>query len=296
VPNNPNGNPAELTITQAVDAKGRDQLFAANKTALTQIDSKTVFHAVIGDQYNSQSQPPNVISATLATDANGTVTGKVVYPLEGFTMSLSGKEADTPMGPELVLKYSNGQPNTGALSDAPQFITMLQKEVWIVSPVTDSAGHLRLSGYAMVDPTNHGIPPITLQLIPYTDADKAAVAAALGSDTKFKVINPKGPGPDDIVEFTTDAQTGKIKIALVAGGTHLNTPPGISGIGDLKDQAGFAELVTPYKRTVDHTANYAYAIFITPTDQGLYLNAYVYSTTIGAARVLGRWDALQVKP
>ena len=71
---------------------------------------------------------------------------------------------------------------------------------------------------------------------------------------------------------------------------------GISGVGDLKDQAGFAELVTPYKRTVDRQANYAYAIFITPTDQGLYLNAYVYSTNIGAARVLGRWDALQVKP
>jgi hypothetical protein len=46
---------------------------------------------------------------------------------------------------------------------------------------------------------------------------------------------------------------------------------------------------------VESRANCAYAIFIAPTDQGLYLNAYVYSTNIGAKRVLGRWDALQVK-
>jgi hypothetical protein len=54
-------------------------------------------------------------------------------------------------------------------------------------------------------------------------------------------------------------------------------------------------MVAPTKRTVDRSANYAYAMFITPTDQGLYLNAYVYSTHLGAGRVLGRWDALQVK-
>jgi hypothetical protein len=295
LPNNPNANPAELTITQAVDAKGRDQMFAANKAALMQIDSKTIFHAVIGDQYNRESQPPDVVAATLSSDANGNVSGSVVYPLENFTMTLTGKEADTPMGPQLVLKYSNGKPNTGALQDVAGYITMLQNEVWIVSPVTDAAGHLRLNGYALVNPTNRGIPPVTLQLISYTDADKTAITQALSSGTKFKVINPQGPGPDDILQFTTDADTGKIKLTLIAGGTHLNTPPGISGVGEIADQAGFAKMMAPYKRAVDHLANYGYGIFITPTDQGLYLNAYVFSTNIGAARVLGRWDALQVK-
>jgi hypothetical protein len=295
-PNNPNGNPAEATITQALDTKARDQLFATSKSTLMQIDAKTVFHAVIADQANTQSSPPNVISATLAIDASGAVTGKVVYPLEGFTMTLTGKEADTPMGPQLALKYSNGQPNTGALQDAPAFITQLASEEWLVSPVPDPAGHLRLTGYAIVNPANHGIPPVTLQLIPYTDADKAAIAQALNGDTKFKVTNPQGPGPDDILEFTTDPATSKTKLTLVAGGTHLNTALGITGTGDITDESGFAKLVAPMKRPVEGKANYAYGIYITPTDQGLYLNGYVYSTHIGANHLLGRWDALQVKP
>ena len=211
-------------------------------------------------------------------------------------MTLSGKEVDMPMGPQLALKYSNGQPNTGALQDAPGFITQLANEEWLVSPVTDAAGHLRLAGYAIVNPANHGIPPVTLQLIPYTDADKAAIAQALGGDTKFKVTNPQGPGPDDILEFTTDPTTSKTKLSLIAGGTHLNTALGITGTGDITDKSGFAELVAPIKRPVERSANYGYGIYITPTDQGLYLNGYVYSTNIGASHLLGRWDAVQVKP
>jgi hypothetical protein len=200
------------------------------------------------------------------------------------------------MGPQIALKYSNGQANTGALQDAPAFITQLASEEWLVSPVTDSAGQLRLSGYAIVNPANHGIPPVTVQLIPYTDADKAAIAQALNGDTKFKVTSPQGPGPDDILEFTTDPASSKAKLTLIAGGTHLNTALGITGTGDITDQSGFAKLDLPFKRTVDRAPNYGYTIFITPTDQGLYLNAYVYSTRIGTNHVLGRWDALQVKP
>jgi hypothetical protein len=164
-PGNPNGNPADLAITQSLDAKARDQMFAANKTAVSKIDSKTIFHAVIGD---SGSQPPNVVAASFSADAGGSITGKATYPLEGFTMTLSGKEVDTPMGPQLVLKYSNGSPNPGALQDAPNFITQLSKEVWILSPTTDSAGHMRLDGYAIVNPSIAGAAPITLQLIAYT--------------------------------------------------------------------------------------------------------------------------------
>ncbi|HMB94884.1 MAG TPA: hypothetical protein VKK61_02475, partial [Tepidisphaeraceae bacterium] len=99
MPNNPNGYPAQMAIMQAIDAKARDQLFAASKTALQQMGSAAVFHAIINDQYTNGAQPPNPLTVTLTASAGGAITGKAEYPLEGCTMNLSGKEVDTPLGP-----------------------------------------------------------------------------------------------------------------------------------------------------------------------------------------------------
>ena len=99
LPNNPNGRSAELSISQAVDSKGRDELFAARKTALQHLSGGTMFHAIINDQYTDGSHPPNAVTVTLTAGTGGAFTGKAEYPLEGCTMDLSGNEVDTPLGP-----------------------------------------------------------------------------------------------------------------------------------------------------------------------------------------------------
>ena len=299
MPNNPSGHPAQLAITQAIDAKARDQLFAASKTALQQMNSDTVFHAVINDQYTNGTQPPNPITVTLSASAGGAISGKVEYPLEGCTMTLSGKEVDTPLGPQLQLHYTAGQADPVAWGDVAAFINLVQHEMWVLSPSNDASGVMRFSGYAVTNPVP-GAVPITLQLIPYTDKDKADITQALTSGAHFKLVHPQvGAVPDTILEFTSDNTTaGKIDGRVSAGGAHLGTAVGTTFSGEIKDQGGWAELTMPIDRPNSSRPIpvYAYTIVITPTDGGLYLNACQYNITQGASRPFARWDAVQVKP
>jgi hypothetical protein len=259
----------------------------------------TVFHALINDQYNNGTQPPNAIEVTLTAGANGAITGKVDYPLEGCTITLTGREADTPLGPQLQLRYSAGKANPGAWGDVAAFLNLVQHETWLLSPAVDSAGVMRLSGFAVTNP-GPGATPIALQLIPYTDKDKADITAALGSGAHFKLLHPQvGPVPDTILEFTADTTTaGQINGRVTAGGGHLGTTVGTTFAGAIKDQVGWVELTMPIARTNSSrpTPVYAYTIVVTPTDSGLYLNACLYNITQGPTRPFARWDAVQVKP
>lgn len=294
MPRDPNGRAAELTIAQAVDDKGRDALFAASKKALQQLGAATVFHAVLNDQ-NTNAQPPNPIAVTISVGADGAIAGKADYPLEGVTITLAGKAVDSPLGPKLQIRYSGGQANPGAWSDAKPFLDSVQHETWLLSPDLDSAGTLRLGGFAVTKPAL-GAASNTLQLIPYTEKDKADIAKALADGVRFRVIYPQmGNIPDDILEFKTDPATNKINGKVAAGGHRMNTPLGQTFSGDMKDQVGWTVLQMPLSH-MGHPPDYAYTIVVTPTDAGLYLNGYVYSIRRGAASPLGRWDAVQVKP
>jgi hypothetical protein len=298
MPNNPNAHVAELTIAQAVDAKGRDQLFTASKAALQKLDSGTVYHTAIDDLNSNGNQPPNPIAVTLTAGANGAITGTADYPMQGCTMNLTGKEVDTPLGPQLQLRYSGGKANPGAWADVAQFINAVQHEAWLLSPSIDSSGVMRLNGYAATNPGPVAI-RITLQLIPYTDKDKAAVATALGSGTKFRITTPRMDGvPDDILTFTADPATSKIKGTLSGPGHHINASPGITFSGEIKDHLGWSEIDMPIPRPNSSRPEpiYSYMVVVTPTDNGLYMNGYVYNIQMTAARPLGRWDALEVKP
>ena len=298
MPQNPNGQAAELTIAQAVDAKGRDQLFTTSKAALQKLDSSTVFHTAIDDLNSNGNQPPNPIAVTLTAGANGAITGTADYPMQGCTMNLTGTEVDTPLGPQLQLRYAGGKANPGAWLDVAQFINAVQKEAWLLSPDIDSSGALRLDGYAATNPGPVAV-PITLQLIPYTDKDKTAVATALSSGAKFRITTPRmDQVPDDILTFTADPATGKIKGTLSGPGHHINASPGITFSGLIKDRAGWSGMDMPIPRPNSSRPEpiYAYSVVVTPTDNGLYMNGYVYNIQMTAARPLGRWDALEVKP
>jgi hypothetical protein len=294
VPRTPNGHAAELAIVQAVDGKARDQLFATRKAALQKIAAGTVFHGLLNDQYTNNSQPPNPVAVTLSMDEKGTVTGKADYVLEGCTMDLKGKEVDTPLGPQLVIQYGTGQASPTAWNDVKQFINLVQHETWTLSADEDSSGALRLNGYAVTNPTPNAI-PITLQLIPCGDKEKADITKALTDGTNFKVTMPQmGNAPDTILDFTGDPAGGKINGNIASGGTHLGARPGTKCSGEIKDQGGWTALDMPLANGKPKP-DYAYFIVVTPTEAGLYINGFVYSTHIGIARPLGRWDAVQVK-
>jgi hypothetical protein len=296
MPNNPNGRNAELAITQAVDAKARDQLFASRKTAMQQMSAGTVFHAILNDQYPDGSQPPNAVTVTLAAGAGGTFTGKAEYAMEGCTMDLSGKEIDTPLGPQLALQYTGGKANPGAWPDVAAFITLVQHERWLLNAAGDSTGPMRLSGQAVTNPIP-GAAPISLELVPYTDADKAALVQTLTNGAKFKVTIPVMSTPDDILEFSIDPSTHKINGRVASGGNRIGAPTGTPFTGDIKDKAGWTELdMTVLRLNTSAPPSYGYTILVGPTDRGLYLNSSTNSLSTKPNRPLGRWDAVEVKP
>jgi hypothetical protein len=294
MPNNPNGRPAALAITQALDVKGRDQLFTARKAALLKMGADAVFHGVLNDQYPNGAQPPNPVTVTLSVAENGAITGKAEYALEGCTMTLAGREVDTPQGPALQLRYTDAVANPGAWADVAAFIKLVQHETWMLSPTGDAAGPIRLGGYSLTSP-GPGSPPNAMQLISYTDKDKAAVAAALNG-ARFKVTTPRmDQVPATILEITVDPATQKITGRVAEGGYHLNATTGTTLTGEMKDQSGWIELSMPIQRKNDAKPVYNFTAVVTPTEGGLYLNGDIYNITQGPTRVMARWDAVQVK-
>lgn len=297
VPNNPTGHRADVTIAQALDAAGRDQLFAARKTALQQISAGTAFHAIVNDQYTDGSKPPNAIAVTLTAGAGGTFSGKVEYPMEGCTMNLTGKEVDTPLGPQLALQYTGGQANPGAWPDVQAFITLVQHEQWLLNAAGDATGPMRLTGYAVANPTR-ATAPISLELLPYTEQDKAAIADALKAGAKFKLTIPVMPPPDDIVEFTADPATNKVTGRVISGGSRIGSPPGTPFSGEMKEVAGWTELdMAVLRPNTSAPPAYGFTILVHKTDGGLYLNASINSLSRSMLnRPIGRWDAVEAKP
>ncbi len=297
-PTNPNGKPSSLTIAQTMDAKGRDQLFATRKTALQQMSPGTVFHALINDQYSNGNQPPNPISLTLKAGASGAFTGTVVYPLEGCTIAVTGKEVDSPTGPQIAVQYGAGKANPGAWGDVAQFLASVQHETWLVSASGDASGPMRLSGYGTTAPTNSSMPLFSVELIPFTDQDAAAITAALTAGAKFKVTTPQVNAPDDILTFSIDPITKKVSGSLTGPGNHLNASPGMKCLGDMSDLDGWTELSLPILRLNSSSTKpvYSYTVVITPTDGGLYMSGFVYNIQMTPAGPHGRWDAIQVKP
>lgn len=291
LPQNPNGRPAELTIVQATDTKGRDQLFAASKDALQKLTADTMFHALVSDQGN---QPPNPVAVTLSAAANGSVTGKADYPLEGCSMKLSGRIVNTPLGPQLLVQYGGGEAGASARGDAKPFMDALQHEAWILSPAGDPAAGLRLEGTLIANTTQRSA-PLSLQLLPYTDKDKAAVAQALGSGMKFRLINPKMGDVVDVLEFATDSSSGMIKGRLTTAGHQINNSPNSTFTGPISEELGWVKLVMPILRPIDRTPTYAYTIVATPTDGGIYISAGTYNIRQGLRGGMGRWDAIEVK-
>ena len=295
MPNNPNGRSAELAITQATDAKGRDQLFAASRAAMEKLTPDMVFHAIVSDQGNPAVQPPNPVAVTLSVSSSGAVSGKAEYPLEGCSMTLSGKLVNTPTGPQLVVQYTGGEAGPDARGDAKPFMDGLQHEGWLLSPSGDAVAGLRLEGSVIVN-TVQRTAPLSLQLLPYTDKDKAAVAQALGSGIKFRLINPKMGDVVDVLEFATDPETNKIKGRLTTAGHQINNSPNSTFIGEIKEESNWAKLDMPIMRPVDRNPTYTYTIVVTPTDSGMYMTAGVYNISQGRGGPMGRWDAVQVKP
>ena len=295
MPQNPSGHTAQLVIVQATDAKGRDQLFAASKEALLKLTPDTVFHALISDQGNPATQPPNPVAITLTAAANGTIAGKADYPLEGCSMKLSGKLVNTPLGPQLLVQYSGGEAGAEARGDAKPFMDGLQHEAWVVSPVGDPAAGVRLEGMVIANTAQRSA-PLSLQLLPYSDKDNAAVAQALGSGMKFRLVNPKMGDVVDVLEFATDPSTNSIKGRLTTAGHQINSSPNSTFTGTIKQELGWAKLDMPILRPVDRTPVYAYTIVATPTDGGMYLSAGVYNISQGPGGPMGRWDAIEVKP
>lgn len=292
LPQNPNGQPAELTIVQATDAKGRDALFAASKDALQKLTPDTVFHALVSDQGN---QPPSPVAVTLSVSAGGTVSGKADYPLEGCSMKLSGRIVNTPLGPQLLVQYSGGEAGADARGDARQFMDGLQHEAWTLSPAGDPAAGLRLEGMLIAN-TAQRTAPLSLQLLPYTDKDKTAIAQALGAGMKFRLINPKMGDVVDIIEFASDSSSDMIKGHLTTAGHQINSSPNTTFTGPIKEEMGWAKLVMPILRPIDRTPTYAYTVVATPTDGGMYISAGTYNIGQGLRGPMGRWDAIEVKP
>jgi uncharacterized protein affecting Mg2+/Co2+ transport len=295
MPQNPNSRPAELAIAQALDAKGRDQLFAASKKALQQIGAGTIYHGILNEQGNNERVPPNPVTVTLTVAANGTISGKAEYPLEGCAMTLGGREIDTPLGPQLQVQYTGGQSNPDACADAAAFMNAVQHEAWLLSPSGDPAGPMRLIGYSVTNSLQRTL-PVSLQLIPYADKDKAAMIQELTTGAQFKMVYPRMDAANtDILAFSGDAATGQITGRLTSAGHQLNNAKGTTFTGEIKDHGGWAQMTMPNIRPVDHKAVYAYTVVVTPTDEGLYMNACVYNIQQGATHPIGRWDAVQVK-
>ena len=294
VPQNPNGHQAELTIAQAVDAKGRDELFSASKKALQQLGTGTIYHGVLNEAPGNGRIPPNPVSVTLAVGAGGAITGKAEYPLEGCTMTLGGKAIDTPLGPQLQVQYMSGQAGADAVGDVAAFMNGVQHEAWLLRPSGDASGPMRLVGYCVVNAAQRTA-PVSLQLLPYTDKDKAAMIQQLTAGVQFKLVYPQmDAASTDIVAFSGDA-SGKITGKLITAGHQLNNAKGTTFTGEIKDNLGWAQMTMPNMRPVDRTPVYAYTVVVTPTDEGLYLNANVYNIRQGANHPAGRWDAVQVK-
>jgi hypothetical protein len=216
--------------------------------------------------------PPNPVSVTLAVGAGGAITGKAEYPLEGCTMTLGGKEIDTPLGPQLQVQYMSGQADANAVGDAAAFMNAVQHEAWLLRPSGDPAGPMRLVGYFVANSVQH-TSPVSLQLLPYTDKDKAAMVQQLTAGVQFKLVYPlMDAAATDTVAFSGDASTGEIK-----------------------DTGGWAQMTMPHTPPNGRAPVYAYTVVVTPIDDGLYLNAAVYNIRQGANHPIGRWDAVQVK-
>jgi hypothetical protein len=297
LPQNPQEQKAELTIAQAVDAKGRDALFAASKAAVQKLEAGVIYHGLLNDQGANGQQPPNPIAVTMALGTGGALTGKVEYVLQGITVALNGKLIDTPTGPQLQIAYAGGQVNPGAWLDAKALLDSVQHETWLLSPRIDDSGGLRLEGFSIAAPGRSGV-PASLQLIPYTEKDKAAISTALAGGARFKVICPRMDQlPDDIFEISGEAGGDKITAKIAKNGARLGAPEGTLFFpSEIKEQAG-TDITMPVMVLKDpkRKPNYAYRFVVTPTESGLYLDGYIYSVPRTAAQPLGRWDAVQVK-
>ena len=231
---------------------------------------------------------------TLAIDEKGGVTGKAQYAMEGCTMTLAGKEVDTPLGPQIVVQYKGGEADPDAWTDVKGFIDLVKNEMWTLSAAEDSSGATRLNGYAITRPAPNA-PPLTLQLIPFGDKEKADLTKALADGVCFKVANPQmGGAPDTILTFSTGTD-GKINAQVTAGGSHVNMRLNQKLSGDVKDKGGWTEL-DMFMDNFGRKPNYGCIMLVTPTDAGLYINCSTYSTLVGGpTKPGGRWDAVQAK-
>ena len=292
MPNNPEGYGAQAVVTQALDAKARDQLFATRKAEMQKLGSGTIYRGLISD---NPGDIPSPIGVTFSSGANGAITGSVDYLAQGFTMTFSGKLTDTPLGPQIQLQYTAGKPDQGAFHDTPSFITNVEHEVWVLGPSGDASGPMELDGYAIPRPGPNAT-SVTLRLTPSSDKDKATVMAALTSGAKFKVTNPGGSGPDDIFTASADP-SGKITLTLSAGGTHINAYPGTNTSANVQDANGWYVIDGPAVRPNFGAPIWAYKVFLTVIDGQVYLNGFTYNLKQGTASASprSRWDALQVK-
>jgi len=191
--------------------------------------------------------------------------------------------------------YAGGKAGPNAWRDTPQFMQQVQHETWTLSPAGDGSGPMRFSGFAMVN-TGPGGLPLGLELLPYSDQDRAALVQALSSGVKVKALTPQMGGADTIVEFSTDPKTpGNILGTVTANGAHVGQRTGATFSGPVIDNGKWIELTMIIARPGSQPV-YDYTLTATRTDAGIYISAFQYNIRQTRRMPIFVWDGVEVKP
>lgn len=248
MPGSPTGMPAQFDIVQALDPQARDQYLEAQRSALAQISTDTVFLGLTNDDVIGwqQSYP---VALTLTPGAAGSFTGKVSYPSVSLTTNVIGQVQDSPFGPRLLITCT-GVDQAGD-KNAQFFSANAQKEVWTLS-VTDTNGPLRLIGYWQ----NAGLGrPVALSQS--TDESRAQLREKLtrylGKDGRFQLLQPLDPNEQTILEFKLDAASNHVTGKPVSGGRLMGARVDMTTFdGELKEQDAWLVLTLKQMASKGH--------------------------------------------
>jgi len=270
-PSNPNGQPAQFTVTQALTSQERDQVFAEQRKALTQIPADTIFAGMSFEDSPLGLSLPIPVSLRLIPSASGAFTGTATYPSMQCVLNMAGQVQDTPMGPRLLLKYTGIEKNAGNNSE---FFAKNVAESGSWSLGATDATARKLAGQWQ-RPNSHR--PVTLDRATdeWRNQLRTKLAETLAKSGEFYLARPADPAHEPtVLDFSIDPAANKVTAKILSGGYMIGAKAGLTTFdGDIKDQDGFLTLDITGKSTAKNVTWIRKPILVVYEDGGtIHLN------------------------
>ncbi len=271
---------ARFEVVEALDAAARDAKFEAQRKSLRELGADSVLLGLAFEDSGFGLEMPIPLRLKLTVNPDGGVTGKAHYPSMMTLLSVTGKVAETPIGPRLELSYTADDETPGD----KVFFRSIQAGTWRLSRA-EGGGTMKLAGYFT------GPPVRTAAFVVQSDAARAelrkGLAQAMGSGGRFHLARYVGwqtPGqPPTVLELKLDEASSKVTGRVLTGGRPLGANDKASTYeGDLKDEDGWALLDLQQKTAFGNSTLLSALKLLAIEDQGGVLHLS------GAAAGLGR--------